>query len=106
MSLASLFTPGVAFEIHTHVSISRPLQPRKTSITMASTLTDFKIASLAAGFTLGFGFLTVWTAIKQTLKAKSPLQSVFLWMLWGEIAANLGIGILGWLFMEGVIPVG
>jgi hypothetical protein len=73
---------------------------------MASTLTDFKIASLAAGFTLGFGFLTVWTAIKQTLKAKSPLRSVFLWMLWGEIAANLGIGILGWLFMEGVVPVG
>lgn len=73
---------------------------------MATTLEDFKIASLAAGFTLGFGFLTVWTAIKQTMRVKNPWKSAYVWMIWGEIVANLGIGILGWLFLEGVIPPG
>jgi hypothetical protein len=76
------------------------------SIAMATTLGDFKIASLAAGFTLGFGFLTVWTAIKQTTRQRTPWQSTYVWMIWGEIAANLGIGILGWLFLEGVVPTG
>ncbi|KAK2754249.1 hypothetical protein FQN54_007128 [Arachnomyces sp. PD_36] len=73
---------------------------------MATTLGDFKIAAVAAGFTLGFGFLTVWTAIKQTMRARTPWQSAYIWMIWGEIAANMGIGILGWLFLEGIIPPG
>lgn len=73
---------------------------------MATTLGDFKIASTAAGFTLGFGFLTVWTAIQQTMRVRAPWRSVYIWMVWGEIAANLGIGILGWLFLEGFIPPG
>ena len=73
---------------------------------MATTVGDFKIASLAAGFTLGFGFLTVWTAIKQTTRLKNPVQSTYVWMIWGEILANIGIGLLGWLFIEGIIPPG
>lgn len=62
---------------------------------------DFQLAAAAAGFTLGFGFLTVWEAIKQTLANKSPLRSVYIYMVWGEIVANLAIGILGWLFLSG-----
>ena len=62
---------------------------------------DFQLAAVAAGFTLGFGFLTVWEAIKQTLANRSPLRSVYIYMVWGEIVANLAIGILGWLFLSG-----
>ena len=64
---------------------------------------DIQIASLAAGFTIGFGFLTVWEAIKQTRLNRSPLRSAYIYMVWGEIVANLCIGILGWLFLQGVI---
>ena len=73
---------------------------------MATSVNDFKLASLAAGFTLGFGVLTVWTAIKQTMSVKSPLRSVYIYMVWGEIVANFGIGVVGWLFLEGKIPLG
>ncbi|RDL31408.1 Uncharacterized protein BP5553_09617 [Venustampulla echinocandica] len=68
---------------------------------MASTVGDFKLSSTAAGFTLGFGVLTVWEAIKQTRNVRSPLRSVYIYMVWGEIVANLAIGIIGWLFLDG-----
>ncbi len=64
---------------------------------------DIQVASLAAGFTLGFGFLTTWEAIKQTRRNKKPLRSIYICMVWGEITANLCIGVLGWLFLQGVI---
>ncbi|KAK1994625.1 hypothetical protein LX36DRAFT_583940 [Colletotrichum falcatum] len=64
---------------------------------------DYQIASLAAGFTIGFGFLTVWEAMKQTRRNRSPLRSAYIYMIWGEILANLAIGILGWLFLDGII---
>ncbi|KAJ3459677.1 hypothetical protein MRS44_015750 [Fusarium solani] len=69
---------------------------------MAST-SDIKIASLAAGFTIGFGLLTVWEAIKQTRRNRNPLRSAYIYMLWGEIAANLIIAIIGWIFLDGII---
>ncbi|KAH7169946.1 hypothetical protein EDB81DRAFT_150034 [Dactylonectria macrodidyma] len=69
---------------------------------MASTV-DIKVASLAAGFTLGFGLLTCWEAIKQTRRNRNPLRSAYIYMLWGEIAANLAIAIIGWLFLDGIL---
>ena len=69
---------------------------------MASQL-DYKIASLAAGFTLGFGFLTVWEAIKQTRRNRNPARSTYIYMVWGEIVANVAIGILSWLLLDGVL---
>ncbi|KAF2125783.1 hypothetical protein P153DRAFT_323980 [Dothidotthia symphoricarpi CBS 119687] len=68
---------------------------------MSATLQDFQLAAAAAGFTIGFGFLTVWEAWKQTRRNRNPLRSVYIYMLWGEIAANVIIGIIGWLFLNG-----
>ncbi|KAI0018122.1 hypothetical protein F4780DRAFT_540850 [Xylariomycetidae sp. FL0641] len=70
---------------------------------MASTKQDIQVSSLAFGFTLGFGFLTVWEAIKQTRRNKDPVRSAFIYMIWGEILSNLGIGILGYLFLDEVV---
>jgi hypothetical protein len=70
---------------------------------MASNVGDFKLASTAAGFTLGFGVLCVWNAIQQTRAVRSPLRSVYIFMVWGEIVANLAIGIIGWLFLDGAL---
>ncbi|KAL6894972.1 hypothetical protein GGI43DRAFT_124707 [Trichoderma evansii] len=69
---------------------------------MAST-SDIQVASLAAGFTLGFGFLTVWKAIQHTLRNRRPWKSQYIYMIWGEIFANLAIGIIGWVFLDGLI---
>jgi hypothetical protein len=73
---------------------------------MADNVSDFKLASTAAGFTLGFGTICVWNAIKQTKVIRSPLRSVYIFMVWGEIAANLMIGILAWLFLDGTLKPG
>ncbi|KAG9963036.1 hypothetical protein KCU61_g4287, partial [Aureobasidium melanogenum] len=70
---------------------------------MATSSGDLQLAAAAAGFTLGFGTLTVWRAVKQTRQNKSPHRSAFVYMIWGEILANLLIGILGWLFLNGVL---
>jgi hypothetical protein len=64
---------------------------------------DYQVAGLAAGFSLGFGFLTCWEAIKQTRQNRNPLRSPYIYMLWGEIAANVGIAIIGWLLLDGVV---
>lgn len=70
---------------------------------MSTTVQDFQLAALAAGFTIGFGLLTVWEAIKQTRRNRNPLRSVYIYMVWGEIVANVLIGILGWLFLHGIV---
>ncbi|KAF2188033.1 hypothetical protein K469DRAFT_737762 [Zopfia rhizophila CBS 207.26] len=64
---------------------------------------DIQVAALAAGFTIGFGLLTVWEAIKQTQRNRNPLRSAYIYMIWGEIVANLAIGVVGWIFLDGII---
>lgn len=67
---------------------------------------DYQVASLAAGFSLGFGILTVWEASKQTMRNKNPIRSPYIWMIWGEIVANLVLGILAYLFLDGTVTAG
>lgn len=64
---------------------------------------DQTVAALAVGFSLGFGFLTVWEAIKQTTRSKNPRRSPYIYMIWGEIAANVAILILGYCLFRGVV---
>ena len=64
---------------------------------------DLNVASLALGFTVGFGFLVVWEAIKQTQRNCNPLRSVYIRMIWGEILANVCIGIMAYLRLSGVV---
>lgn len=73
---------------------------------MASDVGDFTLASAAAGFTLGFGFLCVWNAIQQTRAVRSPLRNAYIYMIWGEITSNLVIGVIGLLFLDGAIKLG
>ncbi|KAL7896127.1 hypothetical protein HDV63DRAFT_235134 [Trichoderma sp. SZMC 28014] len=67
---------------------------------MTST-SDIQVASVAAGFTLGFGFLTVWKAIQHTMRNRRPWKSQYIYMIWGEILANLCLGLIGWFFLDG-----
>ena len=75
-------------------------------VPLVVTKSDLIVASLAWGFTLGFGFLTVWTAIKQTRsawrrKGTLALESPYLWMIWGEIIASLCFGIIVFMYLLG-----
>lgn len=57
-----------------------------------TTKVDYQLASLAAGWSLGFGFLTAWEAVKQTRRNKNPRRSTYIYMIWGELLANLVLG--------------
>ncbi|RPB03848.1 hypothetical protein L873DRAFT_1760369 [Choiromyces venosus 120613-1] len=64
---------------------------------------DLSLASICWGFTLGFGFLTTWEAIRQTLRARNPWRSIYVWMIWGEIFVCLAFSIICWLYLDGII---
>ncbi|KAK1598417.1 uncharacterized protein LY79DRAFT_288068 [Colletotrichum navitas] len=70
---------------------------------------DMVIASLAWGFTLGFGWLTVWTAIKQTTamykrQGSRIYRNAYIWMIWLEIIVCTIFSVICWLYLRGVIP--
>ncbi|EPE28170.1 hypothetical protein GLAREA_04961 [Glarea lozoyensis ATCC 20868] len=70
---------------------------------------DLQLASLAWGFTIGFGFLTTWTAIKQTADIQrrhgySKLNTPYIWMVWLEILVCLTFSIICWLHLNEIIP--
>ncbi|KAK8087857.1 hypothetical protein PG997_002818 [Apiospora hydei] len=64
---------------------------------------DHVLAALFAGFSIGFGWFTAWAAIQQTRRIKNPLRSAYIYMVWGELVANVPIGVLGWLLLDGVL---
>ncbi|THY99973.1 hypothetical protein D6C93_03806 [Aureobasidium pullulans] len=67
---------------------------------------DNQVAACAAGFSLGFGYLTTVRAIHQTRANRAPWRSAYIWMIWGEILANLCLGILTWLWLKDIVKNG
>ncbi|KAG7403987.1 hypothetical protein Forpi1262_v018617 [Fusarium oxysporum f. sp. raphani] len=70
---------------------------------------DIVIASLAWGFTIGFGWLTTWTAMKQTKHIYKRhrlniFRNAYVWMIWLEILVCLIFSIICWLHLKGYIP--
>ncbi|KAH8683417.1 hypothetical protein BGZ61DRAFT_358136 [Ilyonectria robusta] len=70
---------------------------------MTASAHDNKVAAMAVGFTIGFGFLTTWEAIKHTRRNRNPLRSAYIYMLWGEIISNVGITVIGWIWIDEVV---
>ncbi|CAH0021459.1 unnamed protein product [Clonostachys rhizophaga] len=71
------------------------------------TTQDMIIASLALGFTMGIGWLTVWTAIKQTTSSyrrigRGIAHNTYVIMIWGEIVASSMFAAMSILHLFGV----
>ncbi|KAK5999746.1 hypothetical protein QM012_005152 [Aureobasidium pullulans] len=67
---------------------------------------DYQVAACAAGFTMGFGYLTTVRAVHQTRANRNPLRSAYIYMIWGEIIANLVLAILCWLWLKDIVHNG
>ncbi|KAI5459738.1 hypothetical protein BGZ63DRAFT_359620 [Mariannaea sp. PMI_226] len=70
---------------------------------------DLIIASLAFGFTIGFGWLTTWTAFKQTIhvyrrRGRAVTRNAYVWMVWLEILVCLIFAIICFLHLRDIIP--
>jgi hypothetical protein len=73
------------------------------------TTDDLIIAGICWGFTLGFSWLTAWTAVKQTWqvwkRTKGGIwRNAYVWMIWLEILVCLAFGIICFLHLRGIIP--
>lgn len=69
---------------------------------------DVAIASICWGFTLGFGFITTWTAFKQTRHVYKRhgvaiFRNPYIWMIWLEIIVCLIFSIICWMYLRGYI---
>jgi hypothetical protein len=67
---------------------------------------DEKIATLAWGFTLGFGVFTAVKIIKQTVAISRKIgfsKSVYLWMVWILYIDNSVGGVIIWMKINGNI---
>ncbi|QRW01346.1 hypothetical protein RhiLY_00343 [Ceratobasidium sp. AG-Ba] len=62
------------------------------------TSTDMNLATLAFGWTLGFGYFVAWHAFKLTRR-----RSTFINMCWLEIVVSVALAIICWLYICGVI---
>ncbi|KAJ1306144.1 hypothetical protein OPQ81_010855 [Rhizoctonia solani] len=62
---------------------------------------DVRLATLAFGFTIGFGYFVVWHAFKQTHKIQK--RTAYIVMCWLEVIACITLGIISWLYIIGDI---
>ncbi|CRK14851.1 hypothetical protein BN1723_010505 [Verticillium longisporum] len=73
------------------------------------TSNDLVIASLAWGFTIGFGWLTTSKALKQTKQTwkrqkRRTFRNAYVWMIWLEILVCLIFGVICFLYLLHFIP--
>lgn len=62
---------------------------------------DMRLATLAFGFTIGFGYFVVWHAIRQTQKTRR--WSAYVIMCWLEILVCTVFAIICWLYLCEII---
>ncbi|KAF2715550.1 hypothetical protein K504DRAFT_529706 [Pleomassaria siparia CBS 279.74] len=60
-------------------------------------------AGQAPAFLPGNMVLLELVAIKQTRRNRNPLRSVYIYMLWGEIVANIVIGVIARVLLDGIL---
>jgi len=68
---------------------------------------DVKLAAIAWGFTLGFGYLTCSKAVEQTRMVwkRSHRVTVYVALIWIEIVSSFIFGLLAWLLVDDSIPM-
>ncbi|KAG8703146.1 hypothetical protein FRC09_004323 [Ceratobasidium sp. 395] len=62
---------------------------------------DMRLATMAFGFTIGFGYFVGWHAIKQTQRTRR--WSAYIIMCWLEILVCMIFSIICWLYLCGII---
>jgi len=68
------------------------------------TRTDIVVASVVWGLTLVNAIIAIWLGYGQTKTSKSPLRSVYVWMIWLELLVCLLMGCECFLHLLKLIP--
>jgi hypothetical protein len=68
------------------------------------TKTDIVVASVVWALTLVNVIIALWQVAKQTKTSRSPLRSVYVWMIWLELTISFIMGLESFLHLLKVIP--
>jgi hypothetical protein len=63
------------------------------------TKADIIIASVVWGLTLVNVIVALWLIVKQTRGSRSPLRSVYVWMIWLELIVSFTMGLESFLHL-------
>ncbi|CBX94094.1 hypothetical protein IAQ61_003966 [Plenodomus lingam] len=69
----------------------------------AITVSDIIIASIVWGFTCINVFLAIYLCFNQTQGSRSPIRSVYVWMIWLELAVSFFMGLECFLHLLKII---
>jgi hypothetical protein len=65
---------------------------------------DIVVASIVWVLTLTNAGIAVWLACAQTKVSRSPLRSIYIWMVWLEMIASVMMGLESYLYLLKLIP--
>ncbi|KAF8908007.1 hypothetical protein CPB85DRAFT_1436270 [Mucidula mucida] len=65
---------------------------------------DLTLGSIVFGFFFGFAIHVVWSAVKETRRARR--FSAYIFMIWLEIVADIGFAIVAWGYLAKLFPPG
>lgn len=68
------------------------------------TKSDVIVASVVWGLTVVNAIIAIWLGVGQTVSSKSPLRSVYVWMIWLELTVCFCMGFECYLHLLKVIP--
>jgi hypothetical protein len=70
------------------------------------TQADINLASIAWGFTLGFGFLTSVKAATQTIKVwrRTKTVTTYIVLAWGEMLVSIIFSFICWFYLDDAFP--
>ncbi|KAF2141626.1 uncharacterized protein K452DRAFT_228204 [Aplosporella prunicola CBS 121167] len=60
---------------------------------------DLAAASVVWGLTVVWTGICIWQAITQTRRARNPLESTYVWMIWIELCVCFAMGLQCWCFI-------
>ena len=62
------------------------------------------VASIAFGWTLGFGYFAGCHAVRETRRTHRLRPNTYIVLIWGELIVCLVFAILCWLYLAKIIP--
>ncbi|KAH7069160.1 hypothetical protein BKA63DRAFT_102191 [Paraphoma chrysanthemicola] len=68
------------------------------------TNSDIIVASVVWALTLVNAIIAVWQALSQTKNSRSPIKSVYVWMIWLELVVSFVMGLECFMHLLKIIP--
>ncbi|KAJ6514918.1 hypothetical protein C8R47DRAFT_496325 [Mycena vitilis] len=79
-----------------------PFTTAKPYVDLIVTESDMIVASLAFGWTLGFGYFTACHAVRETRRTRR--FNTYVLLIWSQLFVSNAFAIMSWLYLRKIIP--